>query len=230
MGVVGQDPDSAARASALTVQREAAVVVARWDREASRNALDPPTLLHLAEVLRDAEADDACGACVLTGAGSVAFSAGMDLKALAADRGAVGPAVAAWTSAISSPGRKPLIAAVNGMAMGGGFEIAMQCDLIVAADHATFGLPEVKRGLVPGGGGLQLGTRIPLPTALELALTGEPMTAARLHELGFVNRVVPGPELLTAAIALATTIAGFDAETVARIRRGMWAAVTGGTT
>ena len=206
-------------------ERVGAVAVLRWDRQEVRNALDPATLLALSSSIATAAGDPDVRACVLTGTGDVAFSAGMDLKALAADRSSVGAAVAAWNAAIDAPDRVPLVAAVGGMAMGGGFEIALRCDLVVAAEGVEFGLPEVKRKLVPGGGGLLLPRRIPLALSLELGLTGAPVTAARLFELGLVNRVVPAHRVLDEAIALAATIAEHAPETVAAIRRGMWAAV-----
>ena len=102
---------------------------------------------------------------------------------------------------------KPVIAAVNGAAVGGGFELALACDLVVAANTARFGLPEVKRGLIAGGGGTLLGTRLPLSLALEVALTGELIDAQRAASWGLVNRVVPAEELLDAALGLAQTIA-----------------------
>jgi enoyl-CoA hydratase len=102
---------------------------------------------------------------------------------------------------------KPVIAAVNGAAVGGGFEMVLGCDLVVAAAHARFGLPEVKRGLMAGGGGTLLGTRLPLALALEVALTGELIDAPRAAEWGLVNRIVPAEALLEASLALAATIA-----------------------
>lgn len=212
--------------TSLSSARRDGVLVLTWDRQDVRNALDPATLLALASAIHGAETDPEVRACVLTGAGTVAFSAGMDLKALAADRSTVGAAVAAWEAAVASPARVPLVAAVNGMAMGGGFEIALRCDLVVAGDDVTFGLPEVKRRLVPGGGGLLLPRRIPLAVALELGLTGAPVTATRLHDLGLVNRVVPGAQVLDVAVALAAVVAAHAPDTVAAIRRGMWASVT----
>jgi enoyl-CoA hydratase len=212
---------------AFVEQRVGAVAVLTWDRQEARNALDPTTLLALSSAIAAAATDPDVRACVLTGAGEVAFSAGMDLKALASERGSVGAAVAAWEGAVGAADRMPLVAAVNGMAMGGGFEIALRCDLVVAGEHAVFGLPEVKRRLVPGGGGLLLPRRIPLALALELGLTGEPASAARLHALGLVNRVVPADRVVDEAVALAAAIAEHDADTVATIRRGMWASVTG---
>ena len=207
-------------------QRDGAVAVLTWDRQDVRNALDPSTLLALSSAISAAAADPDVRACVLTGAGTVAFSAGMDLKALAADRSNVGAAVAAWEAAITDPDRVPLVAAVNGMAMGGGFEIALRCDVVVAGESVLFGLPEVKRSLVPGGGGLLLPRRVPLPLALELGMTGDPLPASRLYELGLVNRLVPSERVLEEAIRFAARMAEHPPETVAAIRRGMWASVT----
>jgi enoyl-CoA hydratase len=103
---------------------------------------------------------------------------------------------------------KPLIAAVNGSALAGGLEIMLSCDLVVAADHAKFGIPEAKRGLIAGAGGLlRLPKRLPLAVAYELAMTGDPMDAVRAHALGLVNQVVPGDSVLTEALALADRIA-----------------------
>src|SRR6202020_2901153 len=103
---------------------------------------------------------------------------------------------------------KPIIVAVNGSALAGGFEIMLSCDLVVAADHATFGIPEAKRGLVAGAGGLiRMPKRLPMAIALELAMTGDPIDAARAYELGLVNKVVPSGQVLDEAIALAERIA-----------------------
>ncbi|MGH9017903.1 MAG: enoyl-CoA hydratase-related protein, partial [Acidimicrobiales bacterium] len=134
---------------------------------------------------------------------------GMDLKAFASGEGA---------SIMGSPGgfagitqrkfSKPIIAAVNGAALAGGCEIMLACDLVVAADHATFGIPEVKRGLLAGAGGLlRLPKRLPLAIALELALTGDPVDAERALALGLVNRIVPAARLMDEALTLADTIA-----------------------
>jgi enoyl-CoA hydratase len=207
---------------ALTVEKHDAVIVLRWDRQAVRNALDPDTIIEIGHTLDAAAADDAVRAAVLTGTGDVAFSAGMDLKALAADRAKAGEAFQAWTGALNNPERVPIVAAVNGMAMGGGMEIALRCDLIVAAEHAEFGLPEVKAGMVPHGGALDFGRLVPVQTALEWALLAERLPAQRLHELGVVNRVVPGAEVLPTAIALAQQIAAFVPAAVREIRREMW--------
>lgn len=202
----------------------------RWDRQHRRNALDPASLERVAAAIADATADPSIRCCVLTGAGDVAFSAGMDLKALADDRAGAGRAVAAWNGALDDPDRVVLVAAVDGMAMGGGFEIALRCDLIVAAAHATFGLPEVTRGIVPRGGALDvLPAILPVQAALELTITGEHLPASRLHDLGIVNRVVR-EDALAAAQALAAQVAEYPAETVDTIVREVRAAASAGRT
>src|SRR5262249_13020960 len=123
----------------------------------------------------------------------------------------------------------PLVAAVNGSAMAGGFELMMRCDLAVAADHVRFGLPEARRGLLAGGGATLLPCRIPLAVALELGLTGEPIDATRAWQLGLVNHVVPSAAVLDKAVALATAIAANAPLAVAAMRRTMWtAAIDGG--
>ena len=145
---------------------------------------------------------------VLTGAGDVAFSAGMDLKAFVVDGvRAVYRSDRGFAGLTQRRFAKPLVAAVNGAALAGGLELVLACDLVVAAEHATFGIPEVKRGLMAGAGGvIRLPRRIPLATALEMGLTGEPIPASRAWQLGLVNRVVPGPRVLDEAVALAASI------------------------
>ena len=207
---------------ALHVAQHDAVIVLRWDRQQVRNALDPGTIIEIAQTLDAAAADGTTRAAVLTGTGDVAFCAGMDLKALAADRGKAGEAFHAWNGALNNEARVPFVAAVNGMAMGGGMEIALRCDLIVAGDHCEFGLPEVKGAMVPHGGALDFPRLVPVQTALEWGLLGERIPARRLHELGVVNRVVPAADVVPTAIALAQQIAAFDPVTVRGIRSGMW--------
>jgi crotonobetainyl-CoA hydratase len=145
---------------------------------------------------------------VLTGAGEKSFSSGADLKALSrGDLTETGRGI----SLIDICRRgliKPLIAAVNGTCLAGGLELALACDLIVAAEEAVFGLPEVKVGLLAGAGGVaRVCQRIGVAPALELVLTGDPIDARRAYELGLINRVVPRAELLETAIALAERIA-----------------------
>jgi enoyl-CoA hydratase/carnithine racemase len=192
-----------------TVQFDVADAIATitLNRPGVRNAVDRPTAEAISAALdeMDARADVSVG--VLAAAGAV-FSAGMDLKAFSATgerpmtgtRGAFGIA--------ERPPAKPLIAAVEGKALGGGFEIALACDLIVAAEDAQFGLPEVKRGLVAAAGGvLRLPRRIPRSIAMELILTGEPVGARRAFDLGLVNRVVPRGTAAAEARKLAAAIA-----------------------
>ncbi|HMD45804.1 MAG TPA: enoyl-CoA hydratase-related protein, partial [Acidimicrobiales bacterium] len=181
------------------------------NRPEAANSLSPELLAALADAFAEIRADDGVRVVVLTGAGEKVFCAGMDLKAFSEQgegggRGGDGRRGAGFT--FTREGfEKPVVAAVNGAAVGGGFELVLGCDLVVAAEHARFGLPEVKRGLLPAGGGTLLGTRIPLPMALEVALTGEYVDAARAASWGLVNRVVPAAGLLSAALELAGLVA-----------------------
>jgi enoyl-CoA hydratase len=174
-------------------------------------------LRELGRAFHESATDDATQVLVLTGAGERIFCAGMDLRAFSESEESPGGGDAGSTANANADAPasfnfkdlpvKPVIAAVNGAAVGGGFELALACDLVVAAETARFGLPEVKRGLIAGGGGTLLGTRLPLSLALEVALTGELIDAQRAASWGLVNRVVPPEDLLAAAIGLAQTIA-----------------------
>jgi enoyl-CoA hydratase len=146
------------------------------------------------------------GAAVLTGAGGT-FCAGMDLKRFLAGETSSIPG-RGFGGLTEAPPAKPLIAAVEGWALAGGFELLLACDLVVAGASARFGLPEVKRGLVARAGGLlRLPQRLPRAVALEMVLTGDPLPATRAETLGLVNRVVPDGEALAEALDLAHTIA-----------------------
>ena len=200
--------------SVLERERRGAVEVLTLNRPERRNALNRELQGALADAFAELEADDAVRAVVLTGAGDRAFCAGMDLKEFAEsprDEQQPDPdddtVVPARHQLVSWEYPKPLVAALNGAAVGGGFEIMMACDLAVAAEHVTFGLAEVKRGLMPGGGGTLLATRIPLAVALEITLIGDTIDAARALELGLVNRVVPAGREVDEALVLATRIA-----------------------
>jgi enoyl-CoA hydratase len=191
----------------VDIDRRGPLTVVTINRPEARNALDFETMAGIGAALVAAEHDPEVRAVILTGAGDRAFCAGMDLRAFADGAPAVDddrPGLEVLTDRIYP---KPVIAAVNGAAVGGGFELVLACDLVVAADHARFGLPEVRRGLIAGGGGTRLPRRIPLAVALELGLTGEYIGAERAHELGLVNRVVPGAGLLEAATELAGLVA-----------------------
>ncbi|WP_425394554.1 enoyl-CoA hydratase-related protein [Aldersonia kunmingensis] len=195
--------------NAVLVEQQGPVLVITLNRPDQRNALDAATMSGIGCALTDAEHDDAVAVVVLTGAGDRSFCAGLDLKAFAAGGRPPLP--------VEGPGLdvlltrtypKPVVAAANGSAFAAGFELLLACDIIVAADHAKFGIPEVKRGLVAAGGGItQLPRRIPLAIALELGLTGDSIDADRAYSLGLVNRVVPGAEVAATALAIAQTIA-----------------------
>jgi len=192
----------------VLTERRGAVLIVTINRPESRNAINPAVTQGIDAALSAAEQDAAIGAVILSGAGDKAFSAGMDIKHVAQHGGeGVATPGGGFAGVAKRQFPKPLIAAVNGMALGGGFEIALACDLIVAAEHATFGLPEVKRGIIAGAGGLiRLGRLLPRAAALEIAMTGEPISAARAQQLGLVSRVVPAGELIDAAIGLADLI------------------------
>ena len=191
--------------SPVEVHREGKVLVITIQRPQARNAIDGATALAIAAGLDQLEGDRSVAVGILTGAGGT-FSSGMDLKAfLRGERPEVpGRGLAGLTR---TPPRKPLIAAVEGYAVAGGFELVLACDLVVAATDATFGLPEVKRGLIAGSGGLlRLPARLPPAIAMELALTGDNLTAVEAHRWGLVNRLsVPG-EALATALALAAQV------------------------
>jgi enoyl-CoA hydratase len=215
--------------AALGRARRGLVSIITVDRQHRRNALDPETALALATLLAEASADRDTAAVVLTAAGTESLGSGMDIHALAANRARAAEAVHALRAIMLSPNRVPLIAAVNGSAMAGGFELMLRCDLAVAAEHARFGLPEASRGLLAGGGATLLPCRIPLAVALELGMTGESIDAARAYQLGLVNRVVPTAEVVDTAVALAARIAENAPLAVAALRRTMWtAAIEGG--
>jgi len=191
---------------AVRVDADGDVLVVVIDRPEARNAVDRAVAEGIAAAMDRLDADQAVRAGIITGAGGV-FCSGMDLKAFiagelpyAGDRGFAGLA--------ERPPRKPLIAAVEGYAMAGGLELALACDLVVAARDARLGLPEVKRSLVAAAGGLiHLARRIPYHVAMELALTGDPITAERAYALGLVSRLAAPGEALAVARELATAIA-----------------------
>jgi enoyl-CoA hydratase/carnithine racemase len=186
----------------VLVERRGRVLLVTINRPKQRNALDGAAGHALAAAMDTLDGDDGLSVGVLTGAGGT-FSAGMDLKAfLRGERPDLpGRGLGGITQ---TPTRKPLVAAVEGWALAGGFELLLACDLIVAAETARFGVPEVKRGLVAGGGAaLKLPRRIPYAVALELLLIGDPISAHRGYELGLVNRVVGEGQALAEALALA---------------------------
>ncbi|KAA9147797.1 enoyl-CoA hydratase [Amycolatopsis acidicola] len=194
--------------SELVTERRGAVLVARLNRPEARNALNGALIDAIGSAVTEAERDPEIRAIVLTGTGDRVFCAGMDLRAFAAGEG-TGSAEggAAFGRLVQGELAVPVVGAANGTAVGGGLELLMGCDVIIAADTAKFGLPEVKRGLYPAGGGTNIGTRVPLAVALEMTMTGDPLDARRAYDLGLVNAVVPREEVLGAALAMADRIA-----------------------
>jgi enoyl-CoA hydratase/carnithine racemase len=183
------------------------VLVLTMNRPERRNALDRELFRAIGDAFVGAETDPDVRAIVLTGAGDEAFCAGMDLKAFAAGE-PIGPGDGPGTAVfVERCYPKPIVAAVNGAAVAGGFGVMLGCDIIVAAEHATFGLPEVRRGLVGVGATTRASLRLPPAVTLELALTGEPMDAPRALHHGLVNRVVPKDAVLPTAIEIAEQIA-----------------------
>ena len=192
----------------VRVSAEGQTLVVTLDRPKA-NAIDVPTSKALYAAFDRLRSDPGLRAGILTGAGDRFFSAGWDLKAAAAGEGIDadhGPGGFAGITEFFDIG-KPVIAAVNGLALGGGFELALAADLVVAAEQAEFGLTEVRLGLVADAGGLlRLPPRLPRPIAVEYLLTGRRFTAAEAARWGLVNRVVPAAELMTAARELASVI------------------------
>ena len=190
----------------LTESRDGVLVIT-INRPEAKNAVNGAVASGIAAALDELDGNDELRVGILTGAGG-AFSAGMDLKAFLA--GEVPTIEGRGLGGLTErPPRKPLIAAVEGWALAGGFELMLACDLVVAAETARFGVPEVKRALVAGAGAaVLLPQRIPRTIALELLLTGEPIEAQRAHALGLVNRITVEGGALDGALELAATIAG----------------------
>lgn len=188
----------------VLVEQRDRILIVTINRPAAKNAIDAATSRGLAAAMDRLDEDPGLSVGVITGAGG-SFCAGMDLKAFA--RGEDVAVEGRGLGFTERPPAKPLIAAVEGYALAGGTELALATDLIVAAENSAFGIPEVKRGLVAGGGGLlRLPLRIPSAIAMQLALTGETLPAPRAHELGMVNVVTPAGGALEGAITLAAQI------------------------
>ncbi|MCZ7527240.1 MAG: crotonase/enoyl-CoA hydratase family protein [Acidimicrobiia bacterium] len=204
----------------VQLERRGLVAVLTLDRPEARNAISPEVSVAIEAALDEVEPDPGIRVVVLTGAGPT-FCAGADLRAIAAGRGLEIPtARGGFAGLVTRDFPKPLIAAVNGPALAGGFEIVLACDLAVAAEHAIFGIPEVKRGLIAGAGGLiRLAKRVSLAVALELAMTGDPIDARQALSLGLVNRVVPAAQVLDEALGLAERICEASPAAVRASRR-----------
>lgn len=185
--------------------RDGAVLVITMNRPQARNAINGALSRGVAAALDELDGDPALAVGVLTGAGGT-FCAGMDLKAFLAGDFPLVPGRGLAGITITPP-EKPIIAAVEGYALAGGCEVALACDLIVASREARFGLPETRRALVAGAGGLlRLPLRIPPAIAMEYALTGEHFTAGQAHGWGLVNHLTDAGEALAGALALAAKI------------------------
>lgn len=219
----------------VRVRVRGSVLLVTIDRPKSLNAIDPETHAELVRAWSRLREDDRLKAGVLTGSGNKSFSAGIDLSRLPEfyaerrpgerrNRWLREPGLGGLTRNFD-PG-KPIVAAVNGYCLGLGLEMALACDVLLASPNSVFGLPEVRWGIIPGQGGTQrLPRAVPPNLALEMILTGEPISSARAYEIGLVNRIVPLPRLRPEALALARRIAEFSPRAIwhAReaVRRGL---------
>ncbi|BBZ42817.1 crotonase/enoyl-CoA hydratase family protein [Mycobacterium parmense] len=196
---------------AVLVERRGNVMIVTINRPEARNAINGAVSLGVGEALETAQHDPDVRAVLITGAGDKSFCAGADLKAIARRENLYHPDRPEWGFAgyVRHFIDKPTIAAVNGAAFGGGTEIALASDLVVAGESAKFGLPEVKRGLIAGAGGVfRIAQQLPRKVGMEMLLTGDPISAAQAADWGLINQVVPDGTVLQAALALAERITG----------------------
>lgn len=210
--MVTEDGRSGAESEpAVLVERRGRVMVVTINRPATRNAINGDVWRGIGRALEECELDDDLWAFVLTGAGDKSFCSGVDLKAVARGESIIpeDPIEAGWGFAgyVHHPISKPTIAAVNGIALGGGTELCLASDLVVAASSAQFGLPEVRRGRIAGAGGaFRLVQQLPKKVAMEMLLTGRPISADQALAWCLINRVVEPEDVLDAALALAEEI------------------------
>ena len=191
------------------VEHRGNVMVITINRPEARNAVNAAVSIGVGDALEDARNDPEVRAVVITGAGDKSFCAGADLKAIARRENLYHPDHFEWGFAgyVHHFIDKPTIAAVNGTALGGGTELALASDLVVADERAQFGLPEVKRGLIAAAGGVfRIMDQLPRKVAMELLMTGEPLTASDAWEWGLINQVVKEGSVLDAALALAARV------------------------
>jgi enoyl-CoA hydratase len=194
----------------VVTERVRHTLVARLNRPEARNAVNPAVMEGLGRAVMEAEGDVEVRALVLTGTGDRAFCGGMDLRAFADGETMAAPdpeAMKGFWRLLDGRVSVPVIGAAQATAVAGGFELLLGCDLIVVSSEAKLGLPEVKRSLFPAGGGVLLATRIPLSIAMEISLTGDPITPERACDLGLVNAVVAPDAVLDTALAYADRIA-----------------------
>ncbi|MGI9060811.1 MAG: enoyl-CoA hydratase-related protein [Ktedonobacteraceae bacterium] len=192
----------------ILTDRDERVGIATLNRPKQLNALNIHLVQELADVLEEFDRDEAIRCIVITGAGDRAFAAGADIKEMS-DKSPIDMMLGGFESWNRIRGiKKPLIAAVGGFALGGGCELAMNCDMIVASENAQFGQPEIKLGVIPGAGGTQrLARTFGKYRTMEMVLTGENFTAQEMAAHGLVNRIVPKGEHLNEAIKLAKVVA-----------------------
>ena len=197
-----------AGSGALTERRGNTLIIT-INRPEARNAVNGAVSIGVGDALQQAQDDPEIWAVVITGAGDKSFCAGADLKAISKGENIFHPEHPEWGFAglVQHFIDKPVIAAVNGTALGGGTELALASDLVVAAQSAKFGLPEVKRGLIAAAGGVfRIVDQLPRKVAMQLLVTGEPITAEEALRWGLINEVVPDGDVVDAALALADRI------------------------
>ena len=199
----------------IAVETQGRVGIIRFNRPQALNALNKALIGELTQAIEAFDADEKIG-CLLIAGSEKAFAAGADIKEMA-DKSFIeaylGDFVSNWNAPASA--RKPVVAAVAGFALGGGCELAMQCDVIIAADTAKFGQPEIKLGVIPGiGGTQQLAHAVGKAKAMDLILTGRMMDAAEAERSGLVARVVPAANLMDEAMKVAETIANMSLPSV----------------
>jgi len=219
-------------------EKDGPVATITLNRPAARNALTPEMLCRLADAFIDFRNDDGLRVAILTGAGDLAFCAGGDLARTLPLMTGARPVEDDWDRRVlEEPGvmaasslrgfalDKPVIAAVNGACLAAGFEILLGTDIRIAADHASFGLPEVQRALIPFAGSLaRLPRQIAQAHAMEILLTGRPVSAERALQIGLVNQVLPAAEVMPRALELARQIAGNGPLAVQRVKHTVFAA------
>ncbi len=201
-------PDSQVDAPGALTERRGNVLVITLNRPEARNAVNAAVSIAVGDALAEAQNDPEVRAVVITGAGQT-FCAGADLKAISRRENLYHPEHGEWGFAgyVQHFIDKPTIAAVNGTALGGGTELALASDLVVAEERTMFGLPEVKRGLIAAAGGVfRIVDQLPRKVAMELMFTGEPMSSADALKWGLINQVVPDGTVVDAALALAERI------------------------
>jgi enoyl-CoA hydratase len=215
----------------IVVETQGRVGVIRLNRPQALNALNKALIAELTQAIETFDADEKIGCLLITG-NDKAFAAGADIKEMADKpfiEAYLGNFVSNWNAAAHA--RKPIVAAVAGFALGGGCELAMQCDVVIAADNAKFGQPEIKLGVIPGIGGTQrLARAVGKAKAMDLILTGRMMDAAEAEKSGLVARVVPAANLMDEAMKVAETIANMSLPSVLAGKEAINRAFEGGLT